>query len=160
METYESFLNIIKSEISFGSTTIHIHRPHELEDGQLGYSLSAAGDHLIDDEAGSWQKSWLVIGYDETCGDPIFINRAEDGYPVYIAMVGKGIWNPKRIAVSLAGFAHAISAITAIAENREYPEALERNPLAQSDKDSTLDVIRKSNPGIDIDFWETLLDES
>ncbi|HZI57373.1 MAG TPA: hypothetical protein VFF39_11385 [Verrucomicrobiae bacterium] len=160
MDTYECMLGTIESEISFGSTTIRVYRPKELISGQIGYSIDQKGKPLSGDENGDWRNTWLVIGYDETCGDPIFIDTAEEGYPVYTAMIGQSRWDPVCIAVSLAAFGHALSVIAIIAKGREYPVALEQNPLTQSEKDTALATIRKHNPGIDLGFWQTLLNEA
>lgn len=160
MGTYEYMLGAIKPEISFGSTTIRVYRPKELTSAQIGYSIDPKGRPLFGDKNGDWRKTWLVIGYDETCGDPIFIDTSEEGYPVYTAMIGQGRWDPVCIAVSLTAFGHTLSVIAIVAKGREYPVALEQNPLTQSEKDTALATIRKHNPRIDLEFWQTLLSES
>jgi hypothetical protein len=160
MDTYELMLDTIKPAVSFGCTTIRVYRPKELASGQIGYSISPTGNPLFGNKNGDWRKPWLVIGYDETCGDPIFIDRSEEGYPVYTAMTGKGRWDPQRIAVSLEAFALALSAIAAVAKGREHPVSLENHPLTQSEKDVTLATIRQYNPRLDVGFWERLLTNS
>jgi len=159
MEPYELILTRITPEVSFGYSTIHVYRPDELESGQLGYSVNPEGESLVGDQDGGWRSTWLVIGYDEICGDPLFIDISVEGYPVYTAMHGAGRWDPDPVAISLTGFAHAISALAAIAKGREYPVALEQNPLTPSERNLTLAVIRQANPGIALGFWETLLSE-
>jgi hypothetical protein len=91
------------------------------------------------------------------CGDPIFIDTSEEGFPVYTAIHGEGRWDAKQIAVSLEGFGRALSPVADIAKGREYPVALENNPLTQFEKESTLAAIRRDNPGVDLEFWEILL---
>src|SRR5258707_12456348 len=150
-------LNTIQAEVSFGCTTIHIYRPPELESGQIGYSISPTGQSLVGDSQGDWRRNWLIIGYSDAGGDPLFIDTSEKGYPVYTAMVGQGRWAPKCVAVSLEAFAQAISVVAAIAHDREYPVALERNPLKQSEKETALAAIQQYNPKLDTSFWETLL---
>lgn len=160
MEPYEIMLSAIMPEISFGCTTIHVYQPAEIEAGQVGYSISSDGKLLIGEKDGDWRGTWLVIGYDETCGDPIFINTDEEGYPVYTAMIGKGRWDPVLIAVSLRAFGKALSAIATVAKGREYPVALEQNPLSRPEEEAALATIRQHNPKIDLGFWQTLLSES
>jgi len=160
MAAYAPILKIIPSKVSLGCTTIHIYRPEELEAGQLGYSVSPLGQSLVGDEAGSWKKSWLVIGYEDACGDPIFVDRSEDGYPVYTAMHGEKSWVPLHVALSLNSFASALSALLVVAHARENPVALEQNPLTPSEKARFLNAIRQQNPKMDLDFWETLLNNS
>jgi hypothetical protein len=160
MDAYESVLDTIKPEVSFGCSTIRVYRPRELASGQVGYSISPTGESLSGDKNGNWRKTWLVIGYDETCGDPIFIDTAEEGYPVYTSLIGQGRWDPQRIAVSLVAFARSLSAVAAIAQGREHPVALENRPLTPREKDATLATIRQHNPRLDIGFWENLLSNS
>ena len=121
MEPYEHLLNTIRPETSLGSANIHVYRPHELKLAQVGYSISPTGKSLVDDQPGGWQRAWLVIGYDEAGGDPLFIDTSKDGYPVYVAMTGKGRWDPVPIANSLKGFANALLALTTLAKSQiEY----------------------------------------
>jgi hypothetical protein len=160
MDTYEAKLEAISPQVSFGCTTIRIYRPSELASGQVGYSISPTGEVLSGDNNGDWRRSWLAVGYDETCGDPIFIDRAEEGYPVYTAATGNGCWNHQRIAVSLAAFAQALSAVAAAAQGRENPVALEKHPLTQQEKEAALATIRRHNPKLDLGFWEGLLTNS
>jgi len=160
MEPYQHILNTIKSEISLGSAIIHVYQPHEIRSGQVGYSVSTTGKPLSGDRSGDWQKEWLVIGYDGTCGDPLFIDTSKEEYPVYTAMTGKGRWDPIPIAISLQGFANALSAVAALAKGRENPAALEQNPITISEKNIALAIIRQQNPDIEISFWDTLLTEA
>jgi hypothetical protein len=157
MRSYEPTLSAIAPELSFGYTTIHIYRPWELPSAQVGFSVSPTAESLVGDDDGDWRRNWLVIGYDESVGDPLFIDTSEEGYPVYTAMRGEGSWDPQCIAISLTAFAHALSAVAAVAKGREHPVALEQNPLTQSEKDIVLANIRQHNPNMDVRFWEILL---
>jgi hypothetical protein len=157
MEPYRHTLDSIRSDTSFGYCTIHVYRSPELESAQIGYSIGTNGESLTGDKDGDWSSNWLVIGYDDTCGDPLFIDTSEEGYPVYTAMIGQGRWDRQCIAVSITGFAQALSAIAAVAKGREHPVALEQNPLTQSESDTVLASIRQQNPNMDVRFWENLL---
>ncbi len=157
MVAYEEFLETIRSEVSFGYETIRISRLPELERLQIGYSISLTGEDLTGDKNGDWLRKWVVIGYEELCGDPIFIDASEEGFPVFTAAHGEGRWDAKQIAVSLEGFGRALSAIADVAKGREYPVALGKNPLTTSERETTLDAIRSSNPGVDLEFWEIIL---
>jgi hypothetical protein len=157
MHSYEPLLSATRPETSLGCTTIYVYRPSELGARQTGYSISPTGASLVGNKDGDWRRSWLVIGSDDTSGDPIFIDTSEESYPVYTAMHGSGYWDPLPIAVSLAAFAHALSAVAAIAEDRKSPVALAQHPLTQSERDTTLAIIRQHNPKLDLSFWEILL---
>jgi hypothetical protein len=160
MEQYRQTLDSIRPDTSFGCTTIHVYRSQDLAAAQIGYSVSANGEPLIGGKECDWHKSWLVIGYDDTSGDPLFIDTSEEGLPVYTAMIGQDSWHRERIAISLAGFENALSIIASVAKGREHPAALENNPLTQSEKDTALLKIRQQNPRVDLRFWQSLLGDS
>lgn len=157
MQTYENALKSIRPETSFGYETIRVFQAPELPSLQVGYSVKPTGECLIGDGDGDWHKRWLVVGYEELCGDPIFIDTSEEGFPVYTAIHGEGRWDAKRIAVSLDGFGRALLAVADIAKGRESPVALENNPLTETERETTLAVIRRDNPDVDLEFWEILL---
>jgi hypothetical protein len=159
MKAYEEILTSIPTEVSFGYATIQMYRPSELEQYQVGYSVNPAGVSLIGGNNGDWHKEWLVIGHEGRCGDPLFIDVSQDGYPVYTAMHGEGRWDPVSIADSLHDFGHALSAIADIAKGREHPVALKANPLKKEEKEATLATIRRHNPTADLDFWNIFLDD-
>jgi hypothetical protein len=157
MKPFEEILDTIRREVSFGYTTIHIFRASELETQQVGYSVSPTGDLLTTDHGGGWLKSWIVIGNEDLCGDPIFIDSSQADFPVYTAMHGEGRWEAEQIAASLVGFGHALTAIAGIAEGRKYPVALENKPLTQPERAAALAEIQRHNPNVDLSFWQGLL---
>jgi hypothetical protein len=160
VQPYEAALSGLTAEVSFGYTKIHVYRPPELELGQVGYSVTPTGLSLAGEGDGDWRKNWLVIGYDETCGDPIFIDISKKAYPVYTAIMGRGRWDPQPVAISLEAFTHSLSALRAVAKGREYPALLEKNPLTLPEKEGVLEAIRYHNPGMDLSYWEAILDSS
>jgi hypothetical protein len=159
MRGYEAVLASIPSEVSVGSEGVHICSLADLPGMQRGYCISSAGEPLCGDADGDWKKEWVVIGYETTCGDPIFIDSAVERYPVYTAMHGEGRWDPRPIAVSLDGFRQALEAIAQVAQGREDLLALEANPIAPAERDEVLRTIRRFNPGIDLDFWILIFGE-
>jgi hypothetical protein len=48
-----------------------------------------------------WSETWLVIGHDEDLGDPLFVDLADEGLPVFTAMHGQGVWEPEQVVPSL-----------------------------------------------------------
>jgi len=109
MESYEKILEDIRDEVSFGYETVRVYREPGLQALQIGYSISPTGEPLTGEQAGDWQREWVVIGYAECCGDPIFIDSLAEGFPVYTAIHGEGSWEAKQIAVSLEAFGRALS---------------------------------------------------
>jgi hypothetical protein len=123
--------------VSLGYTTIYVCRPNELEQHQVGYSLDPDSKSLTGENEGDWLKSWLVIGHEDLTGDPFFIETCRPHYPVYTAVHGEGQWDPVMVADSLQGFRQALSAVAKIAAGRQYPLALEANPLTQQEREDT-----------------------
>ena len=74
------------------------------------------------------------------------------------AVHGEGAWEPYPIAQSLDAFAATLRAIKEISVGREYPVALESNPLSAAEKKRILHLIRRANSDdVDMDFWAALL---
>jgi len=145
-------LESLAPEVSIGYETIRMYKGPELESAQVGYAVTPAGESLTGDGDGDWLSKWLVIGYEELCGDPIFIDTSCEEFPVYTAMHGEGRWDAKPIAVSLAAFGKSLSAIAQVAKGRAHPKDLEQNPLTSSEKQEAITAIRRENPGIDLVF--------
>ena len=155
---YKELLSILAiPTVSLGYFTVHIYDVDELEEAQIGYSVDPLGTSLIDENPGSWQRTWVVIGYEDGSGDPIFTDSEADGFPVYTAMQGTGVWEPSLIATGLRNFATAMREIARIAEGRENPVQLEANPIESDERAKVLERIQGENTGIDTSFWETWL---
>lgn len=155
---YKELLNTLAiPTVSLGHTAVRVHGVDELEEAQIGYSIDTSGASLVDGEPGSWQRQWVVVGYEDGCGDPIFIDAETEGFPVYTAMHGTGNWEPNLIATGLRNFALAMREVATVAKGRENPVQLEANPLAPVERAIVLDKIQQQNPGIEPAFWETWL---
>ena len=74
-----------------------------LDEAQLGYAVAPDGTSLVG-ATGAWQANWLVVGYETLCGDPIFVDLADERLPVFTAPHGMGVWTPTQVASSLAEF--------------------------------------------------------
>jgi hypothetical protein len=157
MMDYQDQLSAIPAKISIGYQTIRIFLPNEVEPMQVGYSVSREGRSLIGSQEGDWLAQWKVIGCEEMCGDPIFIDESQDGFPVFTAVHGEGHWDPKKIAISMKSFGEALTNLAVLAKGREFPTAFEGNPVTESERRTFLDAIERNNPGIDLEFWELLL---
>lgn len=147
------------SEVSIGFTTIRLFSESEISDGQLGYSIDPDGNSLVGDKEGDWKENWLVIGYDETCGDPILTDFSIPQSPVYTAMHGMGDWKKVRIADSFEGFCESLAIIAKIAVGRENPVLLQKNPISSEEKRDGIGKIKTLNPESNLEFWELTLTE-
>jgi hypothetical protein len=153
MDSYEDVFERIPSDVSLGYHTIRVYRGPAVQVLQIGYSVRPTGEPLETD----WRKEWVVIGYEECCGDPIFLDSSVDGFPVYTATHGEGTWEAKLIAASLEAFGHALVAIADVANGRETTVALENNPLTPAERQATIAAIKHKNADVSLHFWESLL---
>ena len=157
-EDYKDLLRMLAiPTVSLGYTTARIFAPDELEAAQVGYSIDPSGISLIDESSGGWRTSWIVIGYEDGSGDPIFIDSEADGFPVYTSAHGFGTWEPRLIATGLRSFAIAMHDMGKIAKGRENPVELKASPIKPNERDHLIDQIQKENAGVDTTFWEAWL---
>ena len=146
------------SDVALGYRTVVIARPEGLDDAQIGYSRAPDGADLTGPDDGAWDRSWVVVGYEDQCGDPVFIDTALWDWPVYTAMHGEGTWDPSQIAVSFESFLSALARVRKASAGRETPVALENNPLSDSERSDLLASIAAANPGCELAFWESWLE--
>lgn len=145
-------------EISFGYGGMKLFSLEEIDEGQVGYSHSAEGESFCDGRQGSWNPTWIVIGYDTFLDNPFILDTSNSMLPVMTAMHGEGAWNPNLISASLAAFALAVETVRQLSVGREYPVALEQNPLTVEERDQALKTIQQANGNeIDIEFWALML---
>jgi hypothetical protein len=144
-------------EISIGYSTVHLFKPDKLEEGQIGYSVDPKGKSLAGTAEGDWRPTWVVTGYEESLGDPIFVDIAQQDFPVYTAMIGMGKWSGEKIADSFHGFIKGLEIISEIAVGRETPVLFVQNPISDEDIRQTITRIEKENPTSNLEFWESLL---
>jgi hypothetical protein len=158
-----TYLRLLRSstvrDVSLGYGRITLFDETEIQTGQAGYSVDAKGRSLAGDADGDWQRSWLVIGHDQSTEDPIFVDLSKPLMSVYTAMHGMDDWQPERIADSAAAFFRSLELVQSVAHGREDPDALELNPLSDDERESVLRQIRGLNPHSDLQFWQLLLGE-
>jgi len=146
-------------EISFGSGGIRLFRLPEIEREQVGYSISQDGASLCKEGDGAWQPSWIVIGRETACGDPLILETSDPALPVLFAIHGEGTWEPEVIAVSFDAFLASLEEFARISAGRGNPAARDANPMGERERDAFLTRISGLNDQkIQIDFWEALLE--
>ena len=156
---YQMIRNALPTEVSFGCGGIALLPLDEIEQAQLGYSVTSDGASLCSGEDGAWQLNWLVIGHDTACGDPVFIDSRRLTMPVFTAMHSEGAWRPKQIATSLDTFAKCLEEFSRIFQGRSNPMEREANPVSDEERTSYLQRIAELN-GIasSPEFWDALLE--
>ena len=145
--------------VSFGAGGISLLAPDALEPGQVGYAVDPSGRSLVGSASGDWRESWYVIGRDELAGGPLFLDLARPGAPVLTAEHGMGEWDPVQIADSAERFLQILQLLQAVASGREHPVALAANPLPDAERDRVLAKIGDANPGADLFYWSSFLDD-
>ena len=157
--TTEQYIEVRRAipleKVSCGYRTVTLFPESELEDAQIGYSVGEAGEALTGKSDGDWRDHWLVIGDEDVCGDPIFVDLGESDLPVFTAAHGQGRWDPELIASSLHGFVEALAQVDRVSENRRNPVELERHPLSQVEREQVLKQIAKANGKANLEFWES-----
>jgi hypothetical protein len=146
------------SEVSFGCGGFRLFDVSEIERGQMGYSVASDGTSLCGDWHGAWKTSWIVIGYETACGDPLFIEAADPALPVLTAIHGVGTWAPVAVSISLNAFWASLEEFARISAGRSNPVKLGANPLTDDERSTFLLRISALNDGqIEIGFWDVLL---
>jgi hypothetical protein len=157
----DAYLELLRSvstrevELEYGGLTITAQ--DALDDAQIGYGIDPQGNPLTGEGEDDWRPSWLVIGHEMREHDPIFIDLAEPGMPVYTAAHGMGYWEADPVAPSAAAFFRSLEVVARVAEGRGSPLSLEANPIPNGEREAALREIRGLNPGADAYFWESLL---
>ena len=120
-------------EITISSTTIYLFTKDELCEGQIGYSVDSNGKSLTSEKDGNWKNSWLVIGYEELCGDPFFTDLDSQDFPVFTAIHGTGNWEQTLIADSFESFIKSLKIIARLKPKEETLEKIKSlNQLSRS----------------------------
>jgi len=147
------------SEVSYGVGGIELLSNGELEEGQIGYSIGSDGASLSGDGEGDWRNSWIVVGRETACGDPLFIDTTDPLLPVFTAIHGEGSWSPKQVAISFDAFASSMREFAKVALGRANPVELDNNPLPESVRETFLQRITELNGhGINLEFWELMIE--
>lgn len=144
-------------DISLGYREVNFIGAGEIEEGQLGYTVDAKGNLLISGKDGDWRDEWLVIANDEM-DDPIVVDTSSPSLIVMAVAKGEGSWDPYVIADSLENFKQILALIKKISKGREYPIDLEDKPITDEERSNALQFIEEQNPGAELWYWESFLE--
>ena len=85
----------------------------ELEQAQVGFCLGPDGTPIKTPSSSGWRPAWVIIATSALLGDPYFLDTskpdAEGDCPVYTAMSGTEVWQPKLCASTFALFLRILS---------------------------------------------------
>jgi hypothetical protein len=157
VKTDPAFLRTLRSArprtVRLGYSGLALFSARALNEGQVGYSRHPEGRDLTGRAPGAWRASWLVIGNELLSGEPIFVDLAKPGIPVYTAMHGQGEWNPARIAKSFDGFVLGLREMEAASRGRKHPVALEKQPLGKAERRELIRRLRCLGGPSEHAFW-------
>ena len=92
----------------------------ELEQEQLGFCTTEDGRLRTQPGPGGWRSSWVIIGHSALLGDPYFLDTsqcdAEGDCPVYTAMSGTDLWQPRLCASSFELFLRILAITMKVAK--------------------------------------------
>lgn len=151
-------LNFIKleHEIMKDFVDFEIFSFDELDEYQIGYSIDLNGNSLVTDEADTWDDSWVVIGYETLCGDPIIIELNEAGYPVSRLMHGMGSWNNGTfLADSIKSFLSILKDIRCFLTEKQMLQG--KKMIQHKELKVLVNSMIEKNKTVDFEIWESLL---
>lgn len=156
---YKEIRKALPGEVSFGCGGISLSAVEGLEQEQVGYSMAADGTTLCKEQDGAWRASWVVIGHETACGDPIFIDTATEAMPVFTGIHGEGAWRPNPVASSAEAFAKCVQEFSRISIGRSNPVELEAKPVDDHERTGFLRRIAELNRTSSApEFWGVLLE--
>lgn len=142
-------------KVSCGYLTVTLFSPEELDDAQIGYRASETGEDFTGINESHWNPNWLVIGHEDLCGDPIFVDLSHSTLPVFTAAHGQDRWDKELLASTFGGFVLALNEVDRISKNRRNPVELKRNSLSPGEKETLLRQIAAMSESSNLEFWES-----
>lgn len=153
VEAVRSFMDR-NDKLAFGKGCIYFYDSGEMLQAQKGFSEDENGKSLITNSIGSWDKTWLVIGKENICDDPIFVDTYSEQLPVFTAIREHNNWEPVEIAPSLSSLQKIIAEIRKInGDDQECGNHSETAP----EKQRHMEIISRENAGLDNWWWEAML---
>lgn len=120
---YRSFLSAwdpIDVEIVTPTERLCLVSASDLEKEQLGFALTEDGARRSGKSEAGWRPEWVIIGRSGLLGDPYFLDiskaDAEGDCPVYTAMSGTDLWQPKLCASTFAMFIRILAVNLEVAQ--------------------------------------------
>jgi hypothetical protein len=126
---YRSFLTAcdpVGVEIATPTERVCLLSANDLEEEQKGFALSQDGELRSAPSEAGWRPEWVIIGHSGLLGDPYFLDvskaDAEGDCPVYTAMSGTDLWQPKLCASTFATFVRILAINLEVAQGFDIDE--------------------------------------
>ncbi len=127
---------------------IQLHPAHELIAEQRGYCLDDEGKLIKQPTRTGWRPTWWVIGNSCQLGDPYFLDTSktdvEGDCPVFTAMSGADIWQPRLCASGFASFLAVLAATMEVAADFDLDDYDPDNE--QVFRSAVRDAVREVDP--------------
>jgi hypothetical protein len=141
--------------VEVGHQTVELLDGDALADAQIGFAVGPDGKDLTGPEPEAWKPHWLVIAFEESLGDPIFVDTADPALPVYTVGHDMDWSDPSRLAGSFEGFADALQWVHETAGGDTTPVELEERPLSDEALVRLITRVLERNPGAHEVFWRS-----
>jgi hypothetical protein len=113
---YRRFLSVcdpVEVEIVTPTERVCLVAASQLEQEQRDFALTSAGERRTSPTESGWRPEWIIIAHSGLLGDPYFLDvskmDAEGDCPVYTAMSGTDVWQPKLCASTFAMFVRILA---------------------------------------------------
>lgn len=113
---YRTFLSAcdpVDVEIATPTERVCLLAASKIEKEQIGFALDDGGELRSGLSDTGWRPEWVIIGHSGLLGDPYFLDvsktDAEGDCPVYTAMSGTDLWQPKLCASTFAMFVRILA---------------------------------------------------
>jgi hypothetical protein len=96
---------------SFGVVSLLMFSNESSIKNQTGFSIDRDGNPIFGFDEGDWQEGWYVIGIDQNCFDPIFIDLNDPDLPIYKASASMGSWEENLICENYQSFLKSLKLV-------------------------------------------------
>ena len=121
---YRTFLKAcdpVDMEVATPTERVCLIAAADLEREQRGFALTESGERRSAPSDSGWRPEWIIIGHSGLLGDPYFLDvskaDAEGDCPVYTAMSGTDLWQPKLCASTFATFLRILAINLEVAQD-------------------------------------------
>jgi hypothetical protein len=126
---YRTFLkecDPVEVEVATPTERVRLVPAQNLEREQYGFALGENGERRTAPTDSGWRPEWILIGHSGLLGDPYFLDvskaDAEGDCPVYTAMSGTDLWQPKLCASTFAMFVRILAITLEVAQGFEMDD--------------------------------------
>ena len=116
--------NLTPNTVSLGVLDLLLFSNESSKKNQTGFSIDRDGNSIFGFDEGDWQEGWYVIGIDQNCFDPIFIDLNDPNLPIYKAMTGMGCWEEKLISENYSSFLNALRLVEGLKTKYQFSESV------------------------------------